>query len=212
MRFHLKEEGLQLAALQSGQGGLGDPGEVGGQRSGLMDGIVLAKGNKIDVFSGQKSADVDGGGGKAVVGGRSDEQRSTVAEMGFCGHCDAGVGDTSRQFAQGVAGTRTDDEQIQQLLRADGFGGLHGLDDPVVADALHFPHPIVGGTETGVSGGGAFRDDGDHPGEAGLDLLQGLHGFIMGTEGAAQGESHCFLFHIHPFRVIDPTHAAYDRS
>ncbi len=50
---------------------------------------------------------------------------------------------TPAALAQGVSPCRGRDEQVQQLLGADGLGGLYRGDDPVVADALHLRHQVV---------------------------------------------------------------------
>ena len=119
--------------------------------------------------------------------------------MGLGGHGHAGVGDPGGQLAQGVPRAGAEDEQVQQLLGADGLGGLHRGDDPVVADALHLPHQVVGVAEAGVGGGGTLRDDGDHVSPPGADLFQGGHGPGVGAEGAAHGKANCLFFQKDPF-------------
>ena len=92
-----------------------------------------------------------------------------------------------------------DDQQVQQALGADGLRLLLGGDHPVVADALHLPHQVVGGAKPGVGVCHHLRDDGDDMVIPGLHRLQGLHGPVVGAEGAAHRESHSFMFHIAAF-------------
>ena len=74
LRLWRDQQGLELVSLQGRLGGGGDQGEVGHQGGGLVQGIVLAEGDKVDVFPGQQRPDGGGGGGQPVVGGGGDEQ------------------------------------------------------------------------------------------------------------------------------------------
>ena len=80
-----------------------------------------------------------------------------------------------------------------------GSACLLGGDYPVVADALHLPHQVVGGAKPGVGVCHHLRDDGDDMVIPGLHRLQGLHGPVVGAEGAAHRKSHSFMFHIAAF-------------
>ena len=102
------------------------------------------------------------------------------------------------RFTQRVSGAGGDDEQIQQLFGADGFGSLDAINDPAVADALHLPHQVVGFPESGVGGSGVFGDDGDDVAPAGADLFQGLYGPAVGAEGAADGKADGFFLQNDP--------------
>lgn len=114
LRLWRDKQGLELVSLQGRLGGGGDQGEVGHQGGGLVQGIVLAEGDEVDVFSGQQGPDGGGGGGQPVVGGGGDEQGAAVAQMGLGGHGHAGVGDPGGQLAQSVARAGAEDEQVQQ--------------------------------------------------------------------------------------------------
>ena len=61
------------------------------------------------------------------------------------------------------------------------------------------PHQVVGGAKPGVGVCHHLRDDGDDMVIPGLHRLQGLHGPVVGAEGAAHRESHSFMFHIAAF-------------
>src|SRR5699024_4704501 len=59
-----EQEGLELAALQGGLGGVGHQGEVGHQGGGLALRVVLSEGDEIDVLPGEQGPDAGGGGGQ----------------------------------------------------------------------------------------------------------------------------------------------------
>ena len=190
---------LELAALQGGLGGISHQGEVGHQGGGLLLRVVLPEGDQIDVLPGHQLPQVPGRGGQPVVGRGSQQDGAAVAQVGLGGQGDGGVGDAAGQLAQGAAGAGGDDQQVQQALGADGLRLLLGGDHPVVADALHLPHQVVGGAKPGVGVCHHLRDDGDDMVIPGLHRLQGLHGPVVGAEGAAHRESHSFMFHIAAF-------------
>ena len=106
------------------------------------------------------------------------------------------VGNAAGQLAQGVSGAGGDDQQIQQLFGADGLCLSDGGNDPPVTNSLHLPHQLMGGSKAGVGGGGTFGYNRDYRGETGFHLLQGLHGFGVGTEGAAHGKANRLVDHV----------------
>ena len=171
-----------------------------------MHRVVLAEGDKIDVLAAQQAPQVGGGGGEPVVGGGGDEHRQPVAQVGLGRHGDAGVGDPVGQLSQCVSRAGGDDQQVQQLLGPDGLRLLDGGDDPVVADAHHLPHQVVGVPEPGVRRRRVLGHNGDHMGKSGLHLFQGLHGPAVGAEGAAHGKSYGFLFQ-HNIRFLSYSYA-----
>lgn len=187
---------LELSALQGGGDCVGDQGEVGHQRGGLAIGVILAKGNEVDVFLVQQGSDGLGRGGQAVVGGYGDDYRPAGAQVGHGGHGHGGVGDAGGQLAQGVARAGADDQGVQQGLGADGLGLVHRVDDAVAGDRLDPLPEGLGGAEAGVPTGRGVGEDAGDVAEAGLDGLQGLQGPGVGAEGAAKGEADVPVVHI----------------
>lgn len=197
--FHssAQQEGLNLLALPGRLNGLGDFGEVRHQRGGLLRRIILPERHEVHVFLVQQGSDILGGAAESVVCGDGNDQRPAIAQMGLGRHSHRGIGDPGGQLCQGVARTGADDHNVQQLLGPDGLGGLDGVNGPLVADALHLLHKVVGRSEAGIRGRALLGDDGGHVAVAPLDLLQGRHGHVVCTEGTAKGKSYPQLFHAH---------------
>ncbi|MPM54939.1 hypothetical protein SDC9_101722 [bioreactor metagenome] len=80
-------------------------------------------------------------------------------------------------------------------MRADGLRRGDGGDHPLVADALHLPHEVVGIAVAGIGFGGDFGYDGSNVAITRLGFFQGLHRLGQGTEGAAKRKAYTHLFH-----------------
>ena len=187
------QQRLQLPAVKGGLGGLCHQGEVGDQGGGLLYRVVLAEGDKVDVLTVEQAPQVGGRGGESVVGRGRDEHGPAVAQVRLSRHGDAGVGDAGGQLPQGISRTGGNNQQVQQLLGSNGLRLLDGGDDPVVADAHHLPHQVVGVSKAGILRRRVLGDNGDHMGKPGPYLFQSLHSPAVGTEGAAHCKSDGFL-------------------
>ena len=115
---------LYLPALQGLLKGILYESGTCNHGGGLFHRIILAKGNKVNVFHVEQQADVLKVDAKGIVGGYGYYQRPAVSQMCFCSHEDRSVRDSVGQFGQGVAGAGGDEEDIQVSLWTNGFGLL----------------------------------------------------------------------------------------
>ena len=117
---------LDLLSFQRCVQCLGDLFKIRNHAGMLADGIVLSKGNKIIMLSGEKSPDVFGGAAECIVGRNGQHHRSPVPKMAFCCHSYRAVCNAVGQLSQSVSCAGGNDQRIQKLSWADGFYFLYG--------------------------------------------------------------------------------------
>lgn len=190
---------LELAALQGGLGGISHQGEVGHQGGGLLLRVVLPGRGQIDVLPGHQLPQVPGRGGQpSLVEGASRMGRqlrrwALAARVTVV----SAMPQASLPRVLPVQGAMI--SRSSRPLGPMGSASLLGGDHPVVADALHLPHQVVGGAKPGVGVCTTSETMGMTWSYRAFTASQGLHGPVVGAEGAAHRESHSFMFHIAAF-------------
>ena len=167
---------------------------MGNHGGGLFHRIILAKGNKVNVFHVEQQADVLKVDAKGIVGGYGYHQRPAVSQMCFCSHKDRSVRDSVGQFGQGVAGAGSDEEDIQVPLWTNGFGLLDFQYWLHFRDGCDSVHKLAGIPETGVRGLDASREDGVQDGPCLLQMPDFLFYFCKGAKRPGDGQAYMFSF------------------
>jgi len=88
--------------------------------------IILAEGNKIDVFGIQEDSDVFHVHAQGIVGGKGEHQRLVIAQVGFGSHQHRRIGNPIGQFGQGISGTGGNNKNIHQSFWTDRFCPRNG--------------------------------------------------------------------------------------
>ena len=159
IRDGCKGNGLKRPSLQRRLHCRWDQGHIRHQRCRLFDRIILPEGHQIDIFPHRQFPQITQRGRQPIVGGGCDHQRAAVAQMGLGRHSNAGIRDPRRQFGQRIAGTRGDDEHIQQLFRPDGLRIPDRQDRRATSILLCPRKELRRQAKTGVRPGGALRKD-----------------------------------------------------
>ena len=107
----------------------------------------------------QELTDVFRSACQGIVGGYGYQNRSSVAQVAFCGHSHRGVSNAVGQFCQRVSGTGSDDQRVQKLFRANGFYLGDGIQRIFLADLRCLSDVTLGGAETRIGHIGSRGED-----------------------------------------------------
>ena len=86
---------------------------------GLAGRAVLPEGDEVKMTAGQQRTQIRGAAGQTVVRGNGQQHGAAVAQMRLAGKADGRVGDAVCKLAERVARAGRDDQQIEQVLRAE---------------------------------------------------------------------------------------------
>lgn len=97
-----------------------DFGKIRHQGSGFAQVIILAVGDKVEVFPDAKAGNIGVRGRQSVISGDTKDNRQAFPQCGFNRHSNAGVCDAVIEFGQGVAGTGRNHQSLNHMFGAEG--------------------------------------------------------------------------------------------
>ena len=136
-----------LPSLQRGLGGVAQAGEIRHDGVRFLRRVVLRHGDKVDVSDVHEPADVLRRRAERIVCGDGQQHGTRVAQVRLDRQRDGGVSDAVGQFAERVARAGRDNQQIEQLFRADRLDVGQCMPYRLSADGFDFASKVRGRAE-----------------------------------------------------------------